>query len=302
MSNARNSSAAKISLKGFNELFQPTDYETQSMERGKVVEIPLAQLYEFKNHPFLVRDDDEMAMLSESIRTNGVLVPAIVRSRTEGGYELISGHRRKRGAEIAGLEKLPVVIKEMSDDEAVIAMADANLQREHILPSEKARAYKMKYDAIKHQGQGKDGGDSLEVLGNESGDSRSSIQRFLRLNNLSDELLSMVDNGKIGLVQGVDLSFLSDTEQQLVYETIVENGIRITKDQAAKLKEASANQALSTFVIAMVLQEKKSKKDQFVFKKSQIRKYFDASDTDEYIEEVIIQLLEERCRNGGRIE
>ena len=198
-------------------------------------EIPLEDLYEFKNHPFRVLDDEKMAETVESIKAYGVLMPGIVRTRAEGGYEIISGHRRKHACELAGLKTMPVIIREYTDDEAVVAMVDSNIQREEILPSEKAHAYSMKYEAWKHQGR--EGGHTLDEIGEAAGESGKTVQRYIWLSNLSENLLELVDDKTITIRVGIEISFLTQKEQGWVEELIEEENVRISDEQAKKIKD-----------------------------------------------------------------
>ena len=234
-------SAAKVKLNSFDDLFGASD---MSAGTDQVQEIPLSELYEFKGHPFKVLDDEKMQETVESIRNYGVLMPGIARPREEGGYEIIAGHRRKHGCELAGLSSMPMFIRDYNDDEATVIMVDTNIQREDILPSEKARAYSMKYEAMKHQGK-KGNGSSLDEVGEAAGESGKTVQRYIWLARLSDELLDMVDKKKIGLVQGVDISFLTEQAQEWVQFILEETGAAISTTQSSKLKEYGKNGELT---------------------------------------------------------
>ncbi len=262
-----------------------------------VSEVPLKDLHDFKDHPFKVNDDTEdMKELVESIRQNGVLTAGTVRLRPEGGYEIISGHRRKRACELAGLETMPVFIMAMDDDEAVIRMVDANLQREEVLPSEKARAYRMKYDALKHRGSrdmDSKKGKTVDKIGEVAGESGKTVQRFIFLSNLSDPLLRLVDLKKIPFVAGVDISFLNEEEQELVYERVSESGTGINMSQAAKLREYSGKKGLTKSMVELILSAEKPKGRRFVMKAERISEYFPEETTDEEIESTIYRLLDE---------
>lgn len=298
MSKAR--SASKISLTSFDQLFQPTDGREadSSGNQNQVTELPIEKLISFHNHPFKVLDDDKMQELVSSIQDSGILSPIVVRKTAIDQYEIISGHRRTHAAGLCGMTMIPAIVRTMSDDEAAIAMVNANQQREFILPSEKAKAYQIKYEAMKHQGQ--TGGRSLKKLEEESDDSQITIHRYLRLNHLSEELLEMVDAGKIGFIPAVDLSFLTPEQQQGVYETLKENRIRITKMQAAKLKEASQKDELSLVMIAWILSGSSKNKDsgQITLKKEKVRSFFDADVSDEDIEKKIYELLKQWKESG----
>lgn len=294
-------SASKIRLTNFDDLFQPTDPTEKQYTENEVAQLPIEQLVTFHNHPYKVLDDDKMQELVSSIKDSGILSPLVVRKIAEAQYEIISGHRRTRAAKLCGLAVVPAIIREMADDEAAIAMVNANQQREQILPSEKAKAYQIKYEAMKHQGQS--GGRSLKKMEEESDDSQMTIHRYLRLNNLTDELLEMVDNGKIGFMPAVDLSFLTKEEQQNVYEIIKENRVRITKAQAARLKEASQKEELSIVMITFILSGTKKNKEnsKIVLKREKIRAFFDAETSDDEIEATILKLLK-RWKEGGDAE
>lgn len=296
MSKAR--SASKISLTSFDDLFQPTDPKEKPYSENEVVLLPVGKLISFHNHPFKVLDDEKMTELASSIRDSGILSPIVVRKTEHEQYEIISGHRRTHAARLCGIDVVPAIIRKMEDDEAAIAMVNANLQREHILPSEKARAYKIKYDAMKHQGQS--GGRSLQRLEEESDESQMTIHRYLRLNNLTDELLEMVDSGKLGFIPAVDISFLTLEQQQSVYETMKENKVRITKAQASRLKEASQKGELSTVMIAFILSSTKKNRDttRILLKREKVREFFDADTEDEEIEATILMLLKQWKKGG----
>ena len=222
-----------IQLTSYDELLGLEETPEKSM--NQVVEIDLAKLYPFKNHPFHVNDDEKMAETVESIKTYGVLTPALVRPRPDGGYEMISGHRRKRGCELCGKTTLPALVRNYTDDEAVIIMVDSNIQRENLLPSEKAHAYKMKYDAMKHQGS-KGEKYTADMVGEAAGDSGRTVQRYIRLAALSDALLEYVDNNKIPMIVGEKLSYLKPEEQGWLLEVITNSSIFPTKQQAEQLK------------------------------------------------------------------
>lgn len=258
---------------------------------GQLVYASLEDLYEFKDHPFKVLDDEKMQETVESIRNYGVLTPGIVRPRQEGGYELIAGHRRKRGCELVGLTEMPVLVRNYSDDEATIIMVDTNIQREDIFPSEKARAYTMKYKAMKHQG--KRGGSTLDEVGSKAGESGKTVQRYLWLARLSDDLLELVDQKKIGMVQGVDLSFLDLQAQKWVFDIIQATRVVITSKQSAELKEYGKKQELTPAMVQLILMEKKQKPRKIQIKEDKIRQFFPESYSNEQIETVIYELLEE---------
>ena len=275
--------AGKIKINSFADIVGGDD--------SAVTEVPLSDLHTFKDHPFRVLDDEKMEETVESIKERGVLMPGIVRPRIGGGYEIIAGHRRKRACELAGIETMPVVIRNYTDEEAVVAMVDTNLQREEILPSEKARAYRMKYDAMKHQGSG--GGNTLDEIGESAGDSGKTVQRYICLSNLSDSLLGFVDEKKLPVVSGVHISYLTDKEQKWIEDKIQNTGVLISPAQAAKIKEYSQNKELTKAVIDLILDEEKPKPRKFVMKNDRISEYFPDEATDEEIEETIYRLLEE---------
>lgn len=292
---SRAGSASKVHLNSYDDLFGSSGTQPDT---GQVQEIPLAELHDFKGHPFKVLDDEKMQETVESIKNYGVLMPGIVRPRPEGGYEIIAGHRRRHGCELAGLSTMPVFVKEYSDDEAVVIMVDTNIQREDILPSEKARAYSMKYEAIKHQGK-KGNGNSLDEVGEAAGESGKTVQRYIWLARLSDELLDMVDKKKIGLVQGVNLSFLTRQAQEWVQAVLGESGISISTAQSAKLKEYGRNGELTLPMVRLMLTEERPKERKVTLKADHIKEYFADDYSSEDIENIILQLLEEWKMKGG---
>jgi ParB family chromosome partitioning protein len=279
-------SASKIKLNSFDDLFG----ETAASEQ--VQQIPLEELHEFKGHPFKVLDDEKMQETVESIREHGVLMPGIARPRAEGGYEIIAGHRRRHGCEMLGLPTMPMFIRNYTDDEATIIMVDSNIQREDILPSEKAKAYRMKYDAMKHQGS-RTGGLSLEEIGETAGESAKTVQRYIWLSRLSDQLLEMVDNKKIGIVQAVDLSFLNEDSQQLVWVALDELKTGISAAQSARLKECDKNGELTFPMVKLILEQEKPVQRKVVIKSDRISNYFPESYSQEEIEKVIYKLLDD---------
>lgn len=279
-------SAAKITLNGYEELFGLGGQEE------KVQEIPIVELYEFPGHPFQVQEDEAMQELVESIKEYGVLLPGIVRRRSEGGYEILSGHRRKHACELAGRSSMPVFIKEYTNEEATIIMVDSNLQREELLPSEKARAYSMKYEAMKHQGK-KGKGNSLEEVGEAAGESGKTVQRYIWLSRLSEGLLEMVDRKKIGFVQGVALSFLTGQAQEWVQQIVIETNGTISTAQAAKLKEYGKREELTLPMVRMILTEEKAKEKPILLRTEKLRSFFPENVSKEEIENCIYQLLEE---------
>lgn len=291
MSKAR--SAEKVKLNSYDDLFGP--FEDQSA-MGQVQEVALSELHGFKGHPFKVLDDERMRETVESIKSHGVLMPGIVRPRAEGGYEIIAGHRRKRGCELAGLPTMPVFVRDYTDDEATVIMVDTNIQREDILPSEKAKAYSMKYEAIKHQGK-KGAGNSLDEVGEAAGESGKTVQRYIWLARLSDGLLDMVDDKRIGFTQGVDLSFLGRQAQEWAWEVLKETGAPISAAQSAKLKEHGKKGELTLPMVRSILTEKKPKGRKVTIKSDRINEFFTDGYSSEDIEKIIYQLLEQWKNN-----
>ena len=282
-------SADKIKLSSFDDLFGTQEAGTGTEQ---VQEIPLCELHEFRGHPFKVVDDEKMQETVESIKNYGVLMPGIARPRAEGGYEIIAGHRRRHGCELAGLSTMPMFVRDYTDDEATIIMVDTNIQREDILPSEKARAYSMKYEAMKHQGK-KGTGNSLDEVGEAAGESGKTVQRYIWLSRLSDELLEMVDKKKSGLVQGVDISFLTEQAQEWVQVIMEETGTNISTVQSAKLKEYGKKGELNMPMVRLILTEEKPKERKVTLKAEKISRYFPEEYSESEIENVIIELLEE---------
>ena len=282
-------SADKIKLSSFDDLFGTQEAGTGTEQ---VQEIPLCELHEFRGHPFKVVDDEKMQETVESIKNYGVLMPGIARPREEGGYEIIAGHRRRHGCELAGLSTMPMFVRNYTDDEATIIMVDTNIQREDILPSEKARAYSMKYEAMKHQGK-KGAGNSLDEVGEAAGESGKTVQRYIWLARLSDELLEMVDKKKIGLVQGVEISFLTEQAQEWVQVIMEETGTNISTVQSAKLKEYGKKGELTMPMVRLILTEEKPKERKVTLKAEKISRYFPEEYSESEIENVIIELLEE---------
>ena len=281
-------SADKIKLSSFDDLFGTQEASTGTEQ---VQEIPLCELHEFRGHPFKVLDDEKMQETVESIKNYGVLMPGIARPRAEGGYEIIAGHRRRHGCELAGLSTMPMFVRDYTDDEATIIMVDTNIQREDILPSEKARAYSMKYEAMKHQGK-KGAGNSLDEVGEAAGESGKTVQRYIWLSRLSDELLEMVDKKKIGLVQGVDISFLTEQAQEWVQAIMEETGTNISTVQSAKLKEYGKKGELTMPMVRLILTVEKPRERKVTLKAEKISRYFPEEYSESEIEKVIIELLE----------
>lgn len=283
-------SAAKVKLNTFDDLFGSSKVQETGSEQ--IINVPLKDLYEFKDHPFRVVDDEKMEETIESIRQYGVLVPGIARPRTGGGYELIAGHRRKCGSEKAGKAEMPIIVRNYSDDEAIIIMVDSNIQREDILPSEKAKAYQMKYEAMKHQGK-KSGKNTLDEVGEAAGENAKKVQRYIWLARLSDILLEMVDTKRLGFSQGVDLSFLSKEAQQWVEMILKDTKCTVSMVQSAKLKEYEKSGELTLAMVRLILSEEKGKERKVTIKAEKIREYFAEDYSREEIEDIIIQLLEE---------
>ena len=291
--------SGNLTLKGLDDLFS-TEENRQEEQREQVQQIPIDALHPFINHPFKVLDDEAMTRTVESIAQYGVLAPLIARPRPEGGYEIISGHRRQYAAKLAGLDTLPVIVRQMSDDAAVILMVDSNLQREHILPSERAFAYKMKLDAIKNQGARSDLTStqvaqklSVEKVGDDAGVSKDTIRRFIRLTNLIPELLDMVDEKKIAFNPAVELSYLDESQQRDFLEAMEDTQNAPSLSQAQQLKKMAQQGEFSYEKAFDVMgQEKKSEKDTVTIKNETLRKYFPRSYTPKQMEEKIIQLLD----------
>ena len=285
---SKNASALKVKLSSYDELFGAK----APAASDQIVNVILSELHTFKNHPFHVNDDKEMEELAESIREHGVLIPGIVRPRAEGGYELIAGHRRKHGSELAGKTEMPVIIRDYSDDEATIMMVDSNIQRESILPSEKAKAYTLKYEVLKHQGK-KYGKSTLDQVGEAAGENSKKVQRYIWLSRLSDQLLQMVDEKRLGLSQGVDLSFLSKKSQQIVADAIEKSKCTVSMGQSAKLKEYEKKNELTSTVVRLILEEKNVHKRKVTLKMDKLSQYFDDRYSSEEMEKIILHLLEE---------
>lgn len=288
-----------------DDLFSSQE-ERDDAKLERVKDIPLRELHPFRDHPFKIQNNEEMKHLIESIKKFGTITPALARPLPEGGYELISGHRRLAACQVLGIEAMPVIIREMTDDEAVIAMVDANLQRETILPSEKAFAYKMKLDAIKHQGVSSSQlGTRLirsdEKVALDAGESRNQIQRYIRLTHLIPELLSMVDENKIAFNPAVELSYLSHSEQFILLDAIKQNDCTPSHAQSIRLKKLSQEGTLNRDAIFEILAEQKpNQQEQYKFKREDIRKYFPKSYTDKQVYDTVIKLLEQWQRKRER--
>ncbi len=294
-------SSVNASLSSYDDIFS-TEESRQEEQREQVQQILIGELFPFKNHPFKVLDDDSMSDTVESVKQYGVLSPLIARPRPKGGYEIISGHRRQHAAELAGLETLPVIVRQMDDDAAIILMVDSNLQREHILPSERAFAYKMKLDAMKNQGTRSDLTStqvvsklrSNEKLGAENNQSRETVRRFIRLTNLIPELLDMVDNKTVSFNPAVELSYLSPEQQQEVIRAMDDTQNFPSVSQAKRIKKLAQDGTFTTeTVVAIMGEEKKSELDTVTIKNDTLRKYFPRSYTPKQMEDTIIKLLEQ---------
>ena len=298
------SSARNIELKSVDDFFA-TEESRANAQREKVQEIPLGELHPFRNHPFKVKDDAAMQDTVDSVREYGVLVPAIARPDPDGGYELIAGHRRHHASELAGKETMPVIVRDLDDDAATIIMVDSNLQREELLPSERAFAYKMKLDAMKRQagrpmkenrdqvGHNFSGKRTVELIAENAPDSRNQIQRYIRLTELIPELLDMVDERKIAFNPAVELSYLKKEEQTLLLEAMDSEQATPSLSQAQRLKKFSQQKMLSLDVMRAVMsEEKKTDLDRVTLKNETLRRYFPKSYTPKQMEDTIIKLLE----------
>ena len=294
------SSAKNIVLKSVDDIFQ-TEENRADAQRERVQEIPLDQLKPFRNHPFKVRDDQRMLDTVDSIREYGVLVPAIARPDPEGGYELISGHRRKRGCEMAGLQTMPVIIRNLDDDAAVLVMVDSNIQREELLPSERAFAYKMKLEALKHQGARSDLTsrqvvgklEMADVVGQNACESGRQVQRYIRLTELISELLDMVDERKLAFNPAVEVSYLKQDEQRMLLEAMDAEQTTPSLSQAQRLKKFSQEGRLTEQAMSAIMsEEKKSDMDKVTLRSDTLRRYFPKSYTPKQMEQTIIKLLD----------
>ena len=300
-----------VSLKGADDIFS-TEESRQEQQREQVQQIPIGELFPFKNHPFKVLDDESMQRTVESVEQYGVLSPLIARPRPEGGYEIISGHRRQHAAQLAGLDALPVIVRQMDDDAAVLLMVDSNLQRENILPSERAFAYKMKLEALKNQGARSDltcgqfghkliGAKARDIVADESGDNARNVQRFIRLTSLIPELLDMVDEKKIAFNPAVELSYLDEAQQRDFLEAMNDTQNAPSLSQAQRLKKLAQEGHFSYDVAFAVMgEEKKDELDKVVIKNDTLRKYFPRSYTPKQMEDTIIKLLDQWQRKQQR--
>ena len=305
------SSARKVELASASDLFS-TEQERQDAKLERVQNIPLTELYPFPDHPFSVRDDDSMKETVESVKEYGVLIPVIARPREGGGYELVAGHRRKRACELAGLDAMPVIVREIDRDTAIIFMVDSNIQRENISPIEKAKALKMKLEAIKRQGARTDLTSmqvaqklSVEQVGDDAGISKDQVRRYVRLTELSPQLQQMVDDKKIAMTPAVEISYLKPQEQALLVETIESKQATPSLSQAQRMKKLSQSGELNEdTMLGIMMEEKKPEVDKIVFTSDTLRKYFPRSYTPRQMQDTIIKLLEgwlkKRQRNQER--
>ena len=292
----RNKSAEKIKLTSYDDLFG-----TEEEESGeRITMVPIHLFHPFKDHPFRVLDDEKMQETVESVKQYGVLMPGIVRPCADG-YEVVAGHRRWRACELAGLTEMPVIIREMDDDTATVLMVDTNIQREDILPSEKARAYRMKYEAMKHQGS-KGDKHAADAVGETAGDSGRTVQRYIRLASLNDGLLDAVDDGKIALVAGERLSYLKEEEQTWVWDAVQNTGMYPSPNQAGQLKEMSEGGEMTEGSVYAVLVKKESENVNVTISAKKIRSYFPPAYTKTQIEEVIYSLLEQWKEKEGETD
>lgn len=295
------SNAKSIELTPYDDIFSTEESRVEA-QREQIREIPLTELFPFKDHPFKVVDDDRMKETAESVREFGVLVPAIARPLDGGGYEIISGHRRKRACELAGLEKMPVIVREMDDDAATIVMVDSNLQRENILPSERAKAYQMKMEALKHQGLRRDLtssqigtklGRADEMIAEQTGTSRNQVQRFIRLNSLTQDLQDMVDEKRLAFNPAVELSYLKEEEQEQLATALEETQNTPSLSQAQRIKQLSKEGAVTKEALVDIMsEEKKPLRDSITLSHDTLSKYFPKSYSTDKMEQIIIKLLE----------
>ena len=293
--------AGKIKINSYGDLF--------GGEENEVSEVDLTELHSFKNHPFKVLEDEKMQELVDSIKVRGVVVPGVVRAIPEGGYEIISGHRRKRACELAGLKTMPVIIKQCSNDEAILAMVDSNLQREEILPSERAFSYKMKFEALSHQGKQSEGVTSTQVgwkletaslVGEAMGDSKNQVRRYIRLTELLTDFLDMVDDKRLIFNPAVEISYLTNNQQEILLKVMNEENVVPSLAQAQQLKRLSQEQTYTKDAVCEILSSSTDKERKFTIKHKIISRYFPPNTTDEEIESIICTLLDEWQRNGGK--
>lgn len=298
--------AKNIRLPSIDDLFS-TEEERQDAKLEKIQILPLSELHPFEEHPFQVRDDEEMDKMVDSVKEYGVMTPAIVRPRRDGGYEIVAGHRRCHASQRAGVDTMPCIVRDMDDDSAIILMVDSNCQREHILPSEKAKAYQMKLEAIKRQGRRSDltSGQvvqklSVEKVANESGDGYKTVQRFIRLNNLSPDLMQLVDDGRLKTTPAVELSYLTPEEQEEFLSYMEEEGCTPSLSQAQKLKAASKESVLTKDTIHEIMSARspsvKPREPQLTIAVSKVERYFPKGFSSEQMESTILKLLENYYR------
>ena len=291
----KNDRLIDLGLTGYEELFMSTE-ERLDAKKPKVEAIPLTALTPFQNHPFKVKEDEEMAQLMRSIADTGVLSPALARPLPDGGYELISGHRRLAACKALGMDAMPVIIRDLTDEEAVITMVDSNLQREHILPSEKAFAYKMKYDALKHQGTSSQLGTKLrtdELLAQNSSDSRNQIQRYIRLTHLIPDILKLVDEGKIALTPAVELSYLQPSEQEMLFSVMDSDEVTPSLSQARRLRRMSEAQTLTDDAVLQLLSEVKGNQVEYVkVPVDKLRSFFRPDTSMKQMTETLVKAME----------
>lgn len=298
---AKSSARDSIKLTSVDELFSTEESRADS-QREKVLDIPLSEISDFPNHPFKVKADEAMLEMADSVKQYGVLVPALVRPKAEGGYEMVAGHRRKKASELAGKETIPCIVRELDDDEATIIMVDSNLQRESILPSEKAFAYKMKLEAMKRQA-GRPSKENMsqvgtqkrsdQILAEQSGDSRNQIQRYIRLTELIPPILEMVDEKRIAFNPAVEISYLAEKEQQDLYNTMQSEDCTPSLAQAQRMKKLSQDGRLNVDVIFSILtEEKPNQKEKFQIRRDRIDRFFPKNFTEKQKEDLIVQLLE----------
>ncbi|MFD3270184.1 ParB/RepB/Spo0J family partition protein [Paenibacillus dendritiformis] len=294
---------ASIKLTTVADLFS-TEESRADEKREKVLDIPLSEISDFPGHPFKVKADEAMLEMAESVKQYGVLVPGLVRPKADGGYEMVAGHRRKKASELAGSETMPCIVRELDDDQATIIMVDSNLQREYILPSEKAFAYKMKLEAMKRQGQRTDltsaqlgrkleGKESREILAEQVGESKNQISRYIRLTELTPSILEMVDDKRIAFNPAVELSYLSEEEQQALYETMQSEDCTPSLAQAQRMKKLSQDGRLNVDVIFSILtEEKPNQKEKMTIRRERVDRFFPREFTEKQKEDLIVQLLE----------
>ncbi|WP_455565873.1 ParB/RepB/Spo0J family partition protein [Paenibacillus dendritiformis] len=300
---AKDDMRASIKLTTVADLFS-TEESRADEKREKVLDIPLSEISDFPGHPFKVKADEAMLEMAESVKQYGVLVPGLVRPKADGGYEMVAGHRRKKASELAGSETMPCIVRELDDDQATIIMVDSNLQREYILPSEKAFAYKMKLEAMKRQGQRTDltsaqlgrkleGKESREILAEQVGESKNQISRYIRLTELTPSILEMVDDKRIAFNPAVELSYLSEEEQQALYETMQSEDCTPSLAQAQRMKKLSQDGRLNVDVIFSILtEEKPNQKEKMTIRRERVDRFFPREFTEKQKEDLIVQLLE----------